>query len=230
MNIVLWSHIATGIVALIAGTAAVAAPKGSRLHAQAGTWFAAAMLLLGGTATVLAQLQEEAGIGIGGALTCYFVATSWVAARRRDGSTGRFEIAACIVIFAGASATIWHASTGGTTPVGPGPLYAFAGFCLLAGLLDLNAILRPKLSPAQRLSRHLWRMCFAFFIATGSFFIGQQDVMPQALRGSPVLFALGFGPLVVMLVWLVRLQLAKRLRQLSTRMAANAPAPAEAAP
>ena len=70
------------------------------------------------------------------------------------------------------------ASRGATTPAGPGPVFALAGVCLLAGLLDLNAILRAKLTPAQRIARHLWRMCFAFFIATGSFFLGQQDVLP----------------------------------------------------
>ena len=33
------------------------------------------------------------GSPIGGLIVCYFVATSWIAARRRDGTTGRFEIA-----------------------------------------------------------------------------------------------------------------------------------------
>ena len=37
-------------------------------------------------------------------------------------------------------------------------------------------------------------MCFAFFIATGSFFLGQQDVLPAAVRGSPILFVLAFAP------------------------------------
>jgi hypothetical protein len=52
-------------------------------------------------------------------------------------------------------------------------------------------------------------MCFAFFIATGSFFLGQQDVMPQAVQGSPVLFVLAFAPFAVMAFWLVRLRLGK---------------------
>ena len=52
-------------------------------------------------------------------------------------------------------------------------------------------------------------MCFAFFIATGSFFLGQQDVLPAAVRGSPILFVLAFAPFAVMLFWLVRLRFAK---------------------
>ncbi|MDP8912748.1 MAG: hypothetical protein M3N39_04130, partial [Pseudomonadota bacterium] len=178
-------------------------------------------------ATILARLQEDQDLGLGGVLTCYFVATSWVAARRRDGTTGKFEIAACAVALGGAAATVWHVLTGGTTPAGSGPLFAFAAICLLAGLLDLKAILRRKLTSAQRLSRHLWRMCFAFFIATGSFFIGQQDVMPKALRGSLILYVLGFAPFAVMSYWLVRLRFGKSIRRLSLRRAAPAePTPA----
>jgi uncharacterized membrane protein len=209
MNAMTWLHIAGGAAALVAGAVAVAARKGGRLHARAGTAFAVAMLVLGLTAALIAWLEgKEAGLGIGGILTCYFVATSWVAARRRDGTTGGFEIAACIVALAGAAAMAWGGLTAALppTPVGRGPVFALAAICLLAGLLDLNVVLRGRMTPAQRLSRHLWRMCFAFFIATGSFFLGQQDVMPEAVRGSPALFVLAFAPFAVMLFWLVRIR------------------------
>ena len=103
---------------------------------------------------------------------------------------------------------------------------AVGAICLLAGLLDLNFILRGKLSGAQRIARHLWRMCFAFFIATGSFFLGQQDVLPKAVQGSPILFVLAFAPFAIMLFWLVRLRFAKMVGKLSLRLpsapAANA--------
>ena len=89
---------------------------------------------------------------------------------------------------------------------------------LIAGLGDLNVVLRKTLTPAQRLSRHLWRMCVAFFIATGSFFLGQQDVLPAAIRGSPLLFVPAFAPFAVMLFWLVRLRFPKALRKLTLRL------------
>jgi hypothetical protein len=92
--------------------------------------------------------------------------------------------------------------------------------CLLAGLLDLNAILRSPLSGKQRIARHLWRMCVAFFIATGSFFLGQQDALPQAVRGSPLLFVPAFAPILVMLFWLVRIRFAKAIGRLTLRMRA----------
>jgi hypothetical protein len=111
----------------------------------------------------------------------------------------------------------WGGFTGSTTPAGSGPVFAVAAICLLAGLLDLNAILRARLTVAQRISRHLWRMCFAFFIATGSFFLGQQDVLPKAVQGSSFLFVLAFAPFAVMLFWLVRLRFAKMVGRLILR-------------
>ena len=177
------------------------------------------MLVLGITASILEPYRVPPGSPVGGIMVCYFVATSWVAARRRDGRTGWFEIIACAAALGLAGLIAWGGSSGAaTTPAGRGPVFALAGFCLLAGALDLNAILR-RLTAAQRIARHLWRMCFAFFIATGSFFLGQQDVMPQAMRGSPILFVLAFAPFAVMLFWLVRIRFANLASILTARRA-----------
>jgi hypothetical protein len=205
-------HVAAGIAALACGTAAVAARKGGFLHARAGTCFFLSMLVLGATASILEPYRTPPGSPLAGIFICYFVATSWVTARRRDGTTGKFEMAACAVALGFAAATAWGGLTGSTTPAGRGPVFILAGLCLLAGLLDLNAVLRRTLSPVQRISRHLWRMCFAFFIATGSFFLGQQQVLPAAIRGSLILFVLALAPLAMMAFWLVRVRLGKRLR------------------
>jgi hypothetical protein len=205
-------HIAAGLLALPSGALAVAARKGGRLHARAGTGFFASMLVLGVTASILEPFREIPGSPISGLFVCYFITTSWVTARRRDGTTGKFEIVACAAALGLAALLAWGGLTGATTPAGRGPVFAFAALCLLAGLLDLNAILRAKLTPVQRISRHLWRMCFAFFIATGSFFLGQQDVLPRAVQGSPALFVLAFAPFAVMAFWLVRVRIGTRFR------------------
>ena len=208
MNIILGLHIAAGSLAIVSGAVAAAASKGGRLHARAGTWFFAAMLVLGVTAAILEPFRTPPGSPLAGLFVCYFVATSWVTARRRDGRTGWFEMTACAIALAVAAATAWGGLTGSTTPAGRGPVFFLAGLCLLAGLLDLNAMRLRRLSPVQRIARHLWRMCFAFFIATGSFFLGQQQIMPPALRGSPILFVLAFAPFALMAFWLVRVRLA----------------------
>lgn len=205
-DVVMWVHIAGGCAALLSGALAVTARKGGRVHAASGTWFFVAMLVLGVTAAILGPLKSPPESPMNGVFVVYFILTSWVTARRRDGTTGWFEIAACAVALGTAALMILGALSGSTTPVGTGPIFALGGLCALAGLLDLNAILRRRLTPAQRISRHLWRMLFAFFIATGSFFIGQQDVMPAAVRGSPVLLVLGFAPFGLMAFWLMRVR------------------------
>jgi len=213
MNVLMWAHIAGGGLALLSGIVAVVARKGGPLHVRAGTLFVAAMLFLWVSATILHVVEGKPASAVGDFFIGYFVATSWMAARRRDGTTGRAEIVACAIVLGGAPLIAWGALAGdATTPVGRGPVFVIAGVCLLAGLLDLNAILRAKLTAVQRISRHLWRMCSAFFIATGSFFLGQQDVMPEAARGSPLLFVLAFAPFAVMAFWLVRVRFGKRLR------------------
>lgn len=213
MSPLLAVHIAAGSIAILAGTGAVAARKGGTLHARAGNCFFAAMLVLGVTASILEPFRTPPGSPISGAMVCYFVSTSWVAARRRDGTTGVFEIVACVAALGIGAAMAWGGFTGvAKTPVGSGPVFALAGLCVFAGLLDLNVILRAKLTTVQRISRHLWRMCFGFFIATGSFFLGQQQVFPQALHRSPILFVLALAPFAIMAFWLVRVRVGQRFR------------------
>jgi hypothetical protein len=215
MNAILFPHVAAGVTAILAGFIAVGVRKGGRLHALAGTWFFGSMLVLGVTASILEPFRSPPGSPIGGIMVCYFVATSWMAARRRDGKPRLFEKIACATVLAMAAVMI---SAGlNRTAALPGPTLALGLVCLLAGMLDLNFILRDKLSGAQRIARHLWRMCFAFFVATGSFFLGQQDVMPEGVRGSPALFVLALAPFAVMAFWLVRLRVAKMAGRLILR-------------
>jgi hypothetical protein len=80
-----------------------------------------------------------------------------------------------------------------------------------------------QIAGAQRLVRHLWRMCFAMLIATGSFFAGQMQVFPELVRkssllGVPVLMIPVLLVIVTTLYWLVR-TLVKRKRAISSSQA-----------
>ncbi|MGK2927884.1 MAG: hypothetical protein ACSLE2_19890, partial [Lysobacterales bacterium] len=221
-NSITWIHIAGGLLALLSGVVAFAVRKGGGTHIAAGIGFCVAMLVLGVTASILAPFKSPPDSPLGGIMVCYFVATAWMTARRRSGTPGRFEKVACAFVMVIAIAIIgsgFRLAFTPTAPAGPpGPfaLFALGGICLLAGLLDLRFIVRGKLSARQRIARHLWRMCFAFFIATGSFFLGQQDVLPQAVRGSPILFVLAFAPFALMLFWLARVRFSRRIIQAQT--------------
>src|SRR2546423_3941182 len=94
---------------------------------------------------------------------------------------------------------------------GGGMRLSRATVCLLAAIGDARTIRAGGLRGPRRLARHLWRMCFALFIATGSFFIGQMKFVPAPIRFVPLLFALGVAPLFVLLYWMWRVRLRRRL-------------------
>jgi uncharacterized membrane protein len=224
-------HIAGGSSALLAGAAALSLRKGGRPHAKAGTIFFAAMLLMAGSGALMAGLNGERGTMTVGIMTLYLVATSWVTARRRDGGTGRFEIAAMILISACAAAQLGFGLIGVNAANGrfdslPGAVhFPFAVLAALAACLDLNYILRRETAQRQRIARHLWRMCAALLIAAFSFFLGQQKVMPVAWRGSPLFFLPELAVLAAMIFWLVRVRFAKAWMRAGKRLAPAGHAP-----
>jgi hypothetical protein len=55
-------------------------------------------------------------------------------------------------------------------------------------------------------------MCFALFIAAMSFFIGQSDEFPKAMRVMPVLALPVLAVLVTMIYWLWRVRIRRSLR------------------
>lgn len=62
---------------------------------------------------------------------------------------------------------------------------------------------------AGRVARHLWRMSVTMVIATMSFFLGQQHLFPEAVRGSALLAAPGLLVIAVMFFWLYRVWFTK---------------------
>jgi len=93
----------------------------------------------------------------------------------------------------------------------------FGSIALASAIGDVRMLRAKQLRMPGRVVRHLWRMCFALFIATASFFLGQSDEFPLPLRIWPLLSALAFFPLVAMLYWVWRVRLRRSLRGLVTR-------------
>jgi hypothetical protein len=91
-----------------------------------------------------------------------------------------------------------------------GMYFFLASISLLAAAGDVRLLIRGGISGKPRLVRHLWRMCFGLFIATGSFFLGQQQVFPSALRKQYLLAPLAILPLVLLIYWMVRVSFVKR--------------------
>lgn len=203
-------HITCGIVGLLSGTAAISFRKGSQRHRFAGDIFVVSMLIMGVCGSSLALMKHQTNNVFGGLLTFYLVTTAWLAGRRKG--PGFFDWAALVMALAiGASLLTLgiRVAMGLSEPQAGVPLgmYFFMGSIpLLAGAGDIRMLVRGGISGTPRLARHLWRMCFGLFIATGSFFLGQQQVFPAFLRGSAVLFIPALLPLVLLIYWLIRVR------------------------
>jgi len=146
--------------------------------------------------------------------------------RRGAGTIGRAEVAAFVF---GSLLAAWIILLGTREADSATGYYALGGIIALAAALDLKVILNRGITGTPRLRRHLWRMCTALFIASGSFFLGQQRVMPEVMQGSPWLAIPALAPLAIMLFWLLKLSLArvvnqlKQNRRLRRQRAAEAP-------
>jgi len=92
------------------------------------------------------------------------------------------------------------------------PFFMFGVVGLLASASDLRILRSGSLKGASRLARHLWRMCFALFIAALSFFIGQSKVFPKPVRSFPLLALPVLAVLLTMFYWLWRGRIRRSLR------------------
>ena len=211
------SHFGSALIALVAGTIALVVAKGGKLHKKSGMVFTIAMGAAGALAIPIAAYEGNIGSVVGGILVVYFVYTAMTAVKPMPGSGGVVDVALMTLAFAIAAVSYWYGFVAWTRPGRalngvPAVMRLFlATVLLLAAIGDLRAIRAGGLRGPRRLARHLWRMCFALFIATGSFFIGQMKFVPAPIRIIPVLIALGFAPLFVLLYWMWRVRLRRRM-------------------
>ena len=107
--------------------------------------------------------------------------------------------------------TVTWAVEAATSPTGmkngytPGPFVFLGSVGLIAIIGDIR-MLRGGVSGVRRIARHLWRMCFALFIASASIFLARQRLFPHFMRASGTLYLLSFLPLVLMIFWLFRVR------------------------
>lgn len=166
-------HISGASLGLLSGAVALSVRKGGRLHRIAGNVFFVSMLTMTAIGACVAPFlpQPQRGSAIGAIITFYLVATSWATVRRKEGTAGRLEIGALLVAIGAASADVMLGLQAANSPTGmlegvPTPAYfVFASIAGLAAAGDLHMILRGGLRGAQRIARHLWRMCLALLIA-----------------------------------------------------------------
>jgi hypothetical protein len=214
-------HICSGILGFLAGAFAVSFRKGSRRHKLAGQVFVVSMLSLAATGVYMAIAKHQPGNILGGTLTFYLVSTAWMTARRKEGETSLVDWAALLVALALGALTLTSGVAAAISPTGikngypPGPYFFLCAVALLAFAGDVRMLLRGGVSGTKRLGRHLWRMCFALFIAAASIFLARQHLFPAVLRKTGALSLMSFLPLVLMIFWLVRVRFTNTFKETS---------------
>ena len=221
MDMTLVVHIAAGSLSLISGFVALYAAKGATLHRRAGLVFVGAMLIMCAFGTWIAAVRDvAAAMNIpAGIVTAYLVVTSLTTVRPRLAAARRIDIAAMVVALGVGSVCAVFAlqavQNGGARDGLPAfPFFLFGTIGLLGAAGDIRMLRNGMPRGAARIARHLWRMTFALFVATMSFFFGQAQVIPEPIR-KPALLALPVvAVLVTMLYWLWRVRVRQSLRGL----------------
>lgn len=222
LSVALTLHIVAGFVALLAGTVALLARKGNRLHRGAGQVFLFSMVVMALFAIYLAiAIPGQLINTFIGIFVLYFVGTGWLTAHRRpDAKSGYGErislmvslllclpfVVLCLQLAAGVPLIIKS-----SVPI-KGPvaiaLYGFTAVLVCAAVGDARVVFRGGISGPPRVARHLWRMCLGLTMATGSAFTnGFARLLPGPYHVPLAFFLPQFIPLVFLLYWIARVRL-----------------------
>jgi len=206
-SVLLPIHVVAGGLALVLGALALLVKKGGTVHRRSGLLFVYAMLVMGISATILGN--------IGGLMAVYFVVTALTTVRPVSPWTRRINVAALALavglalldIVGGVKA--FNSPRGILNGVPFQMLFFIAIVMILAAIGDVRIMQFGVPRGGPRLARHLWRMCFALFIAAGSFFSIRERVakiLPEPfttgpMRTLPILLIFG-----AMFYWLWRVR------------------------
>lgn len=191
-------HVAAGGLAIILGFTALFVKKGGTTHRRSGMLFVYAMLVMGVTASLLEYLQR-AGLAnlVAALLSIYFTGTALTTVRPPSRWTRAIDVAALTVAAGLAFAMIVGGVQAVSNPgLSPGGVpfrtigvmsFIVATVLILAAAGDVRIMRSGMPRGGPRLARHLWRMCFALFIAAASFF----SIRERVAKILPDLFATG---------------------------------------
>jgi hypothetical protein len=210
-------HIIAGGLGIVSGFVALYTTKGSRWHRRSGLFFVYVMLVMALSGAGIAAVRSGEASVIGGVLAAYLVVTGLTTIRPASASSGRLDFGALIFALGiTAASTVLAFDAVGRGGVREGipaaALFMFAVVGALATIGDVRVIRSGALTGTSRLARHLWRMCFALYIATASFFLGQADEFPPALRIPALLWLPVASVVLTMFYWIWRIRFRRTLR------------------
>jgi uncharacterized membrane protein len=209
-------HIGAGALAILGGAVALIASKGGPLHRRSGVLFVCAMIVMTASAVCLGIARDQRFNAMQGALALYLVATAFMTVRRNGQRYHWFEPAAAVFAVAVAGYDFMLGMEAMQRPrrsmdgVPAAMIFIFGALALMAAAGDVRATLARTVNHRRRIARHLWRMSFALWIATASFFLGQAKIIPEPLRIMPLLAVPVVLVMVMMVYWLVRVLYLQR--------------------
>jgi hypothetical protein len=168
------------------------------------------MVVMSISAAVIAAFESEPTNLTAGVLTFYFVVTGMLTVRRAPTPNWMHATGAALAVSVGLLAfrTGYVMALRGRPEAAP--LFIFGIVALLGAAGDTRMIRSGGIEGRPRLKRHLWRMCFAMWVAAASFFWGPPNRVPELIR-YPLLFPIPvLAPIAVMLYWFWRVR-AKRV-------------------
>ena len=193
-------HIAAGGLAIVLGAVALSVKKGGTIHRRSGLLFVYAMLVMGVSASILSVLKgRDVGNVFAGVLTAYFVGTALTTVRPVSSWTRFINAVALTVAVVLAAGCVFSGArlinmpgldSGGVSFRTSGVMsLIIAAVLFMAAAGDVRTMRFGMPRGGPRLSRHLWRMCFALFIAAGSFFSLRErvaHVLPEPFTTGPM--------------------------------------------
>lgn len=210
-------HIGSGLISIISGMVVLFLKKGVPIHNRVGNVFFYAMLGMTGSGAFLALSQPSAINTIVASLTFYMIITARMAIKNRSGRNGWREYGAFAFILLVFSAGVFfgiQVSSSAKGHLGDGiPAEAYYFFTCVAGLaiiFDLLMFYRGGLRGLHRVGRHLGRMCFALWVATTSFFLGQPDFFPDFMAPIYIRIVPTLVVVAALVYWTIRHYLSKR--------------------
>ncbi|WP_323762991.1 hypothetical protein [Maricaulis sp.] len=185
-------HFLVGVICLVAGGAAFLARKGRLPHRLAGRVFVVCMLLLCASGLYMSLSRSILFTAFLALLAGHAVTTGWMAAARIAGRAERLAagvISLVAMAAVGSGLVVASLPSGTLNDLPPVAFYSLGGVAFWIAGIDVFALRRGPANDRQRLTRHVWRMGFALFIASFIFFFGNNSVLPPVLRTPLALLA-----------------------------------------
>ncbi|KAF7764449.1 hypothetical protein PCIT_b0453 [Pseudoalteromonas citrea] len=209
-------HIITGSIAVIAGLLALILKKGQKYHRLSGKVFVISMAIMALSGAYIAYLKPMMITLIAGFYTLHLVLTAYMVVKTPVKTHTQFDNYTplsscslfCLSVYFGLQA-LNHASET-FQGFSHEPYFFFALLSAIALIGDIRLLICKGLTHGHRLARHIWRMCFALYLAIGSFFGQGAKVLPETLSQSVLIEAPEPLILLAMIFWLLKTAMKSR--------------------